>query len=99
MPHRPGEIHDAPMVAYHHDRCIDRRVGLCRRPTSARSGAEESGKKQAGPGPGADAGSLRGIGWWPLHRSGTAKAGAHDAVVKGGVQWTDGPGGGAPSTR
>ncbi|MCF3144293.1 LamG domain-containing protein [Streptomyces platensis] len=57
--------------------------------------SEKSGKKQAGPGPGADAGSLRGIGWWPLHRSGTAKAGAHDAVTNGGVQWTDGPGGGA----
>ncbi|MCF3172033.1 LamG domain-containing protein [Streptomyces sioyaensis] len=58
-------------------------------------GAEDSGKEQAGAGPGAGAGSLRGIGWWPLHRSGTAKAGAHDAVVKGGGQWTDGPRGGA----
>ncbi|MGA5566101.1 LamG domain-containing protein [Streptomyces platensis] len=58
-------------------------------------GSEEPGKEQAGPGPGAGAGSLRGIGWWPLHRSGTAKEGAHDAVVNGGVQWTDGPGGGA----
>ncbi|MEU9485400.1 LamG domain-containing protein [Streptomyces decoyicus] len=63
-------------------------------------GAEESGKDRAGgtsgsPGPGADAGSLRGVGWWPLHRSGTAKAGEHDAVVSDGAQWADGPGGGA----
>ncbi|MGW7636724.1 LamG domain-containing protein [Streptomyces decoyicus] len=63
-------------------------------------GAGESGKQQAGgtsaaPSPGADAGSLRGVGWWPLHRSGTAKAGERDAVVSGGGQWTDGPEGGA----
>ena len=37
----------------------------------------------------------RGVGWWPLHRSGTAKAGEHDAVVNGGASWTDGPEGGA----
>ncbi|MEW1749121.1 LamG domain-containing protein [Streptomyces angustmyceticus] len=63
-------------------------------------GAEKSGKDQAGgssatPGPGAGGGSLRGVGWWPLHRSGTAKAGEHDAVVKDGGQWSDGPWGGA----
>ncbi|MFE7353860.1 LamG domain-containing protein [Streptomyces sp. NPDC057543] len=44
---------------------------------------------------GGDAESLQGLGWWPLHQSGTAKAGAHDAVVRGGTQWTDGPEGGA----
>lgn len=36
-----------------------------------------------------------GVGWWPLHGSGTAKAGEHDAVVSGGARWTDGPRGGA----
>ncbi|MFI5526269.1 LamG domain-containing protein [Streptomyces platensis] len=70
-------------------------IQLVRGQGSEESGKEESGKEQAGSGPSADAGSLRGIGWWPLHRSGTAKAGAHDAVVNGGGQWTNGPGGGA----
>ncbi|MEV7465923.1 LamG domain-containing protein [Streptomyces kronopolitis] len=59
------------------------------------SAKEEAGGKAAPSGPDAGAGSLRGIGWWPLHRSGTAKAGEHDAVVSGGAQWTDGPEGGA----
>ncbi|WP_329149407.1 LamG domain-containing protein [Streptomyces sp. NBC_01456] len=59
------------------------------------SGKEQAGGKSASAGPSSDAGSLRGVGWWPLHRSGTAKAGEHDAVVSGGAQWTDGPGGGA----
>ncbi|MYX07812.1 LamG domain-containing protein [Streptomyces sp. SID8375] len=61
-------------------------------------GSGESGKGQAGAepaSPGAGAESLRGVGWWPLHRSGTAKEGEHDAVVSGGTQWTDGPEGGA----
>ncbi|MFH8368283.1 LamG domain-containing protein [Streptomyces sp. NPDC018031] len=63
-------------------------------------GAGESGKERAGaepasPNPGADADSLRGVAWWPLHGSGTAKAGEHDASVVGGAEWTDGPGGGA----
>ncbi|MYT73847.1 MULTISPECIES: LamG domain-containing protein [unclassified Streptomyces] len=38
---------------------------------------------------------LRGLGWWPLHRSGTARAGEHDATVSGGARWTEGPQGGA----
>ncbi|WP_336047350.1 LamG domain-containing protein [Streptomyces sp. CA2R101] len=63
-------------------------------------GDEEAGKAQAGgkssePSPSSEAGSLRGVGWWPLHRSGTAKAGEHDAVVNSGGQWADGPQGGA----
>ncbi|MFD8573181.1 LamG domain-containing protein [Streptomyces sp. NPDC059639] len=37
---------------------------------------------------------LQGLGWWPLHQSGTAKAG-RDATVSGGAQWTEGPNGGA----
>ncbi|WP_405692570.1 hypothetical protein [Streptomyces sp. NBC_00057] len=56
---------------------------------------QDSGKEQAGAKPGGDAESLQGLGWWPLHQSGTAKAGEHDAVVRGGTQWTDGPEGGA----
>ncbi|MFJ5721614.1 LamG domain-containing protein [Streptomyces sp. NPDC093149] len=47
------------------------------------------------PKPTGDAESLQGLSWWPLHQSGTAKAGANDAVVRGGTQWTDGPEGGA----
>ncbi|MFG2140382.1 LamG domain-containing protein [Streptomyces sp. NPDC048650] len=59
------------------------------------SGERQDGAKPASPSQGAGAESLRGVGWWPLHRSGTAKAGEHDAVVNGGTQWTDGPEGGA----
>ncbi|MFF8915047.1 LamG domain-containing protein [Streptomyces sp. NPDC015032] len=59
------------------------------------SGKEQAGAKPAASSPGDDTKSLQGIGWWPLHQSGTAKAGEHDAVVKGGTQWTDGPEGGA----
>ncbi|MCZ1008953.1 LamG domain-containing protein [Streptomyces lydicus] len=59
------------------------------------AGKEQAGGKSAGTGPSSGGGSLRGIGWWPLHRSGTAKAGEHDAVVNAGGQWTDGPEGGA----
>ncbi|GGK98250.1 LamG domain-containing protein [Streptomyces flaveus] len=54
---------------------------------------QESGEQQASPSAGAE--SPRGVAWWPLHRSGTAKAGEHDAVVSGDVEWTDGPEGGA----
>ncbi|MGX5207974.1 LamG domain-containing protein [Streptomyces violaceus] len=61
---------------------------------SSGKSSEESGEQQASPGTSAE--SLRGVGWWPLHRSGTAKAGEHDAVVSGDVEWTDdGPEGGA----
>ncbi|MFE3886524.1 LamG domain-containing protein [Streptomyces lydicus] len=59
------------------------------------AGKEQAGGKPAGTVPSSGGGSLRGIGWWPLHRSGTAKAGEHDAVVNAGGQWTDGPEGGA----
>ncbi|MGW3008020.1 LamG domain-containing protein [Streptomyces sp. NPDC001219] len=59
------------------------------------SGKEQAGTEAAAPGKDADTGSLRGVGWWPLHRSGTAKVGERDAVVSGGTQWTDGPEGGA----
>lgn len=45
--------------------------------------------------PSGDAESLDGLGWWPLHRSGTAKVGEHDAVFGDGVAWTEGPEGGA----
>jgi hypothetical protein len=56
-------------------------------------GKQEARAKSASSSPGAE--SLSGVGWWPLHRSGTAKAGEHDAVVRGGTQWTEGPEGGA----
>ncbi|MPY62312.1 LamG domain-containing protein [Streptomyces spongiae] len=56
-------------------------------------GSEGSEQQQTSTGTGAE--SLRGVGWWPLHRSGTAKAGEQDAVVSGDVEWTDGPEGGA----
>ncbi|WP_262505421.1 LamG domain-containing protein [Streptomyces sp. TRM68367] len=59
------------------------------------SGKEQAGAKPAASSPGGGAESLRGLGWWPLHQSGTAKAGEYDAVVSGGTQWTDGPEGGA----
>ncbi|MFH8472437.1 LamG domain-containing protein [Streptomyces sp. NPDC018000] len=51
--------------------------------------------KPAAPKPGGHAESLQGLGWWPLHQSGSAKAGEQNAVVSGGTQWTDGPEGGA----
>ncbi|MFJ7258275.1 LamG domain-containing protein [Streptomyces sp. NPDC098085] len=59
------------------------------------AGAKPAGAKPAASSPGDDAESLQGLGWWPLHQSGTAKAGEHDAVVRGGTQWADGPEGGA----
>ncbi|SCF91813.1 LamG domain-containing protein [Streptomyces sp. Ncost-T10-10d] len=69
------------------------------------SASKPSASKPAAPNPPApnppapksvgDAESLQGLGWWPLHRSGTAKAGEQDAMVSGGTQWTDGPEGGA----
>ncbi len=59
------------------------------------AGEQQDGAQPASSSPGTNAESLRGVGWWPLHRSGTAKAGEHDAVVNGGASWTDGPEGGA----
>ncbi|MFD7298882.1 LamG domain-containing protein [Streptomyces sp. NPDC059897] len=60
------------------------------------SGAEQAeAKPAASSSPSGDAESLDGLGWWPLHRSGTAKVGEHDAVFGDGVKWTDGPEGGA----
>ncbi|MFI0785691.1 LamG domain-containing protein [Streptomyces lydicus] len=59
------------------------------------SGKEQAGANPAASSPGGGTESLQGLGWWPLHRSGTAKAGAHDAVIRGGTEWTDGPQGGA----
>ncbi|MFJ8675474.1 LamG domain-containing protein [Streptomyces sp. NPDC093589] len=56
---------------------------------------EESGGSAKPGASGPSAGSLSGLGWWPLHRSGIAKAGEHDAIVNGGTQWTEGPKGGA----
>ncbi|WP_407551048.1 LamG domain-containing protein [Streptomyces sp. Pv4-95] len=56
---------------------------------------EQDEAKPASSSPGTDAESLHGVGWWPLHRSGTAKAGEHDAVINGGARWTEGPEGGA----
>jgi len=38
---------------------------------------------------------LQGTGWWPLHQSGTGRAGEHDVVFNGATQWTNGPNGGA----
>ncbi|MFC9684183.1 LamG domain-containing protein [Streptomyces sp. NPDC056948] len=58
-------------------------------------GQESGDSKEQQASSGSSAESLRGVGWWPLHRSGTAKAGEHDAVVSGDVEWTDGPQGGA----
>ncbi|WP_327655448.1 LamG domain-containing protein [Streptomyces sp. NBC_00483] len=52
-------------------------------------------KPAASPSPSKEAESLDGLGWWPLHRSGTAKVGEHDAVFNGGVTWAEGPEGGA----
>lgn len=59
------------------------------------SGQQQAAAKPAASGPGVGTAALRGAGWWPLHGSGTAKAGQHDAVMHGGTQWTDGPTGGA----
>ncbi|MPY50354.1 LamG domain-containing protein [Streptomyces acidicola] len=59
------------------------------------SGKEQVEAKPAASSPDAGAESLQGLGWWPLHQSGTAKVGEYDAVVSGGTQWTDGPEGGA----
>ncbi|MFE3646287.1 LamG domain-containing protein [Streptomyces sp. NPDC059152] len=56
---------------------------------------QQAGANPSAPGAGTDAEALRGVGWWPLHQSGTAKAGERDAVVGGGTQWTEGPTGGA----
>ncbi|MFF3493481.1 LamG domain-containing protein [Streptomyces sp. NPDC002795] len=52
-------------------------------------------KPAASPSPSGSAKTLDGLGWWPLHRSGTAKVGEHDAVFGDGVKWTKGPEGGA----
>ncbi|MFC8131354.1 LamG domain-containing protein [Streptomyces sp. NPDC057302] len=59
------------------------------------SGKEETGAKPAASSPSDGADSLQGLGWWPLHQSGTAKAGEHDAAVSGATRWTEGPEGGA----
>ncbi|MHC5258447.1 LamG domain-containing protein [Streptomyces sp. UC4497] len=60
------------------------------------SGSEKAeAKPAASSSPSGDAESLDGLGWWPLHRSGTAKVGEHDAVFGDGVAWTEGPEGGA----
>jgi hypothetical protein len=59
------------------------------------TGEEQVAAAPAAPSPSGSAESLQSLGWWPLHQSGTAKAGGHDAVFGGGAQWTDGPEGGA----
>ncbi|MCX4676026.1 LamG domain-containing protein [Streptomyces sp. NBC_01433] len=59
------------------------------------AGKEQPAAKPAASSTADDADPLQDLGWWPLHRSGTAKAGEHDASVRGGTQWTDGPEGGA----
>lgn len=70
-------------------------VQLVRGQGSGGSGKAEADEKPgASSSPSGDAESLQGLGWWPLHRSGTARVGEHDAVVRGGT-WTEGPGGGA----
>lgn len=56
-------------------------------------GADGSKPQKAGAKPKTE--SLSGIGWWPLHDSGTDKAGEHDAFLQGGATWAKGPGGGA----
>ncbi|MEU6843520.1 LamG domain-containing protein [Streptomyces sp. NPDC046716] len=67
-------------------------VQLVRGQDSGKS-ADEAKPAASGPEDGTD--PLQGLGWWPLHRSGTARAGGHDATVSGGTRWTEGPHGGA----
>lgn len=55
---------------------------------SAAPGGGKKAEKDGTPG-------LQGTGWWPLHQSGTGRAGEQDMVFTGGTQWTDGPNGGA----
>ncbi|WP_312866285.1 LamG domain-containing protein [Streptomyces boluensis] len=60
--------------------------------------ASDSGKPGSSEGGGDTAKSLAGDGWWPLHGSGTARAGERDAVPNDLVEWAeDGPNGGALS--
>ncbi|MDI3405736.1 LamG domain-containing protein [Streptomyces cavernicola] len=62
------------------------------------SPAEEASGGKPGPAQSGGAAALRGDGWWPLHGSGTARAGERDAVPNDLVGWTqDGPNGGALS--
>lgn len=68
-------------------------VQLVRNQGDDGSQSQEADAKSGSPGPGSDAESLGGLGWWPLRGSGTAKAGEHDAVLKGGANWA-GPRGG-----
>ncbi|MCE4943204.1 MULTISPECIES: LamG domain-containing protein [Streptomyces] len=59
------------------------------------AGDQPAAAKPVASAPGADPGALRGVAWWPLHQSGTAKAGERDTEVLGRTQWVDGPTGGA----
>ncbi|WP_425833558.1 LamG domain-containing protein [Streptomyces fractus] len=70
-------------------------VQLVRGQDSGSGQAEAKSAASPSPSPSESAESLDGLGWWPLHRSGTAKVGEHDAVFSGGVKWTEGPEGGA----
>lgn len=69
-------------------------VQLVRSQGADGSGTPEADAKSGSPSPSSDAESMSGLGWWPLHGSGTAKAGEHDAVLKDGAKWIKGPQGG-----
>lgn len=70
-------------------------VQLVRSQGADGSEGKKDDAKSGSSGPGSEAKSLGGLGWWPLHGSGTAKAGEHDAVPKDGATWGQGPRGGA----
>lgn len=71
-------------------------VQLVRSQGADGSQTQEAGPKSESPSPSSEAEeSLSGLGWWPLHGSGTAKAGKHDAALKDGAKWSKGPKGGA----
>lgn len=62
---------------------------------SAKQRADAAKSAPPSPSDSPSAASPTSLGWWPLHRSGTAEAGEYDAVVTGGSRWVHGPEGGA----
>jgi hypothetical protein len=61
--------------------------------SDAKEAGSESGSAEPSPSSGAE--DLKGLGWWPLRGSGTAKAGDHDIALRNGATWAEEPDGGA----
>lgn len=60
------------------------------------AGGSDTQEAASKPAPSTGADDLKGLGWWPLRGSGTAKTGEHDIALRNGARWSEeGPQGGS----